>query len=558
MIPRPRMSWPAALVALVVLAVSGSALADGDLTTYDTGLSDMPDMVDQDQPSDHELLLPLGPLVIERGPKLDRNAFFPLFYQQIGKGDHPYSFLGVAPFYFRYRGGEGGQTKADVAFPFLWLKRTPSRLVLTVPPFFLEKWKGDGAYRAGVAPLLFLQRTPGLDFTVVPPVFFHFGTDSRKFVLATLFYYHRHRSDVDMGLPPIFFNGWNDKKGYLTIFPLVWHFENYVQDRSDTVVGPVWFGRRQNDWQLLLTPLIFMSGGESGGSFNLIPLFHWDSKKGGTRIVSPLGWYWKNPEKKVKGGGFLLYHQYDKGDFRFRTFAPFWFHWRSENMFRKSHFIFPVGYFDSGPIHRNVSVLGLVWDFHRFDEHRTTVVLPLFAHDKDLYREKHTTWVFPTFQYTKEQEKWQFNFHPLVYWSGGEEKTHQVIFPVWWRFAKPGKITQIAFPLWWDFQNLEKKKRGMSFFPFFWKFKRPQGDHTVILNGYYYKGEGKKNYRFVLFPLFGFGENQKSKYWKVLLGLVGFRKTELKDTLYLFWLPIKVRDDTPAPAAPAPEPAPAQ
>jgi hypothetical protein len=196
-----------------------------------------------------------------------------------------------------------------------------------------------------------------------------------------------------------------------------------------------------------------------------------------------------------------------------------------------------------------MSVLGLFWDFHRFHEHRTTVMLPLFAHDKDLYREKHTTWVFPSFQYSRDGDRWDFNFHPLVYWRDGVEKTHQVVFPVWWRFARPGKIHQVAFPLWWDFQNLEKDRRGMSFFPLFWRFERPKGDHTVVLNGYYYEGEGTgKDYRFVLFPLFGFGENeeQKSRYWKVLLGLVGYRTTEHRDTLYLFWLPFKVRDDTPA------------
>ena len=131
----------------------------------------------------------------------------------------------------------------------------------------------------------------------------------------------------------------------------------------------------------------------------------------------------------------------------------------------------------------------------------------------------------------------------IVFSRPGNGICHQIHLE---RFAKPGKVTQVAFPLWWDFQNFEKKKRGMSFFPLFWRFERPGGDHTVILNGYYWKGEGK-SYRFSLFPLFGFGESEKSRYWKVLLGLVGFRTSELKDTLYLFWLPIKVRDDTPKP-----------
>ncbi len=544
------MTCRAFLVACILALVSREALAAGDLTDHDPGQGAAPEDVEAPGPSSHELLLPIGPLVIERGPEVDRNIFFPILFHQVGKGKNPYSFLGVAPFYWRYRGGQNAERKGDVIFPFVWLFDRPDKLSLSVPPFYLEKWS-DGAVRAGLAPLVFVQRTPKLDYTVVPPVFFHFAKENRKFFMSTLFFYHRKGSDVDMGLPPLFMNGWNDKKGYLVVFPVAWHFENYTADRTDTVVGPVWFGRRGTDWQMLVFPLVFASGGKSGASFNVIPILHWDSKGGGTRVVSPLGWYWKSPEKDIHGGGVLNYHRYRKGDFTFQTFAPFWFNWRSDNVFKRSNFILPVGYFSSGPIHRNVSVLGLVWDFYRFEEHRTTVVLPLFAHDKDLYREKHTTWVFPTIQYSRDGEKWQFNVHPLAYFNGGEPKTHQVVFPVWWRFASPGKIAQIAFPLWWDFQNLGKGTRGMSLFPLFWRFERPEGDgdHTVVLNAYHWKADaGRKAYRFALFPLFGFGKDEqaKSSYWKILLGMVGWKTTEHKDYLYLLWLPLKVRDDTPA------------
>jgi hypothetical protein len=357
-----------------------------------------------------------------------------------------------------------------------------------------------------------------------------------------------------MGIPPIFFNGWGDKKAHFVIFPLVWHFENYVRERSDTVVGPAWFGRREGSWSFLLAPLVFFRGGQKGPGLDIIPLVHWDTLDGGNRVVTPLAWYWANKEKDLKGGGFLLYHRYREKDFSFQTFAPFYFGWRTDNMMRRSHLIVPVGYFDKSPIERNYSILGLWWDFHRFYEHRTLVLLPLFAHSKDLYRENHTTWVFPTFQYTRKEDVWQFNLHPVVYFKGGAPKTHQVVFPLWWRFKKPGKISQVAFPLWWDFQNLAKESRGSVFFPLFWRFEKPAGAHTVAPLAYHYKGGGgKQTWRFVFFPLFGFGKNEDKKetYWKVLLGFAGWRSNKYRDTLYLLWLPLKIRDH--ASPDPAPE-----
>jgi hypothetical protein len=371
----------AALLVLALLAAPGLASAQGagDLTTYDPGVTVAPEGVGIEKSYEKKLVVPAIPFYFERGPVVDRSIFFPLFYHQKKKGDEGSVFMGVAPFWWYYR-AKGA--RADAVFPFWWDFRKKDLRSVVVPPFFLERWSGDGSYRTGLAPLLFVQRTPGLDYTIVPPLAWQFRTDERKLVLVAPFYYHRKRSDVDMGLPPLYFNGWNDKKAYLSIFPLVWHFENYPLERSDTVVGPAWFGRREATWKFFLAPLLYFQGGEAGPGLDIIPLVHWDTMEGGSRLAVPLalGWYWRNDEKKIAGGGALLYHQYRQDDFLFRTFLPVYFGWQSDNMMRRSHLIVPVGYFDSGPIHRNMSILGLYWDFHRFDEHRTVAFLPLFAH----------------------------------------------------------------------------------------------------------------------------------------------------------------------------------
>ncbi|MBW2260783.1 MAG: hypothetical protein JRG91_02335 [Deltaproteobacteria bacterium] len=548
---------PALLVCAAVLLapVRAAAGGAGDITSTDPSLTAVPESVAIEDAYEKKLVLPLGPLFIERGPTVDRSIFFPLLFHQKKKGSSPSTFLGIAPIYWYYRGAEDGGTRADVVFPFWWYFAKGDRQSAVVPPFYYEKWQGDGAFRTGLAPLFFAQRTPKLDYTVVPPLVWHFETPKHKFVLVPPFFYNRKGTDVDMGVPPLFFNGWNDKKGHFVLFPLVWHFENYVRERSDTVVGPVWFGRRGDSWSFFLAPLIFFRGGKKGPGLDIFPLVHWDTLDGGSRVVTPLAWYWANEKAKVKGGGGLLYHRYRRDDFLFQTFAPLYFGWQHDNMMEKSHLIVPVGYFNSSPIERNMTILGLFWDFHRYDEHRTTVFLPLFAHSKDLYRENHTTWVFPTFQYTRKEKEWQFNMHPLAYFKGGASKTHQVIFPLWWRFTTPKKIHQVAFPLWWDFQNLGKQTRGTSFFPLFWRFEKTGGDHTVVLNSYHFKSsDDKKTYRYVFFPLFGFGkdEDKQEKYWKVLLGLVGWRSNKFKDTLYLLWLPLKVKDHAPTPE-PGPE-----
>jgi len=541
-----RAPW-AALVAAAVLADLPASAGQGDMTDYDPGVGSLPPAVDVEKAPKPRLILPIGPLLIERGPGVDRTLFFPLFFHQKKKGSEPSTFLGVAPLWWYYRGTGGRNQRGDVVFPLWWYFAGGDRKSAVVPPFFLERWAGDGSFRAGLAPLVFVQRTPKLDYTVIPPIAWHFGTERLKFVMVVPYYYHRKLDMVNMGFPPLFFNGWSSRKEYLVLFPILWHFGDKTSERSDTVAGPMWIGKRGQSWQYYLFPSLYFQGGKNGPGLDIFPLVHWDTKDGGTRVVTPLGWYWKNVDRKVSGGGLLLYHRYRQGDFLFQTFAPLWFGWQSENMMRTSHLVVPVGYFDRSPIERNISILGLWWDFHRLDEHRTLVLLPLFAHSKDLYRTNHTTWVFPTFQYTHTPEDWQFNMHPVLYVKGGGPKTHQVFFPLWWRFVRPEKIHQVAFPLWWDFQNLKKGTRGMTLFPLFWRFDRPSGTHTVVANTYHWK-DGD-SYRFVFFPLFGFGKDEDGggKYWKVLLGLVGWRSAKTRDTLYLLWLPIKVKDRTPAP-----------
>ena len=549
MIPRVRILVPLlAALAMAMLFPSRALCGPGDLTAYEPGLETFPEKAATEPTSqDPDLLVPAGPFVLQRGPLLDRTVLFPLFFHQKKKGEVSSSFLGISPLYFRYR--EGTTARGDVAFPLVWLFTRDDHETTVVPPFFLEKWTGDGSWRSGFAPLLFMQRTPTLDYTVVPPLAWHFETEKKKVVVVLPGYYRRKDRDVDLGVPPLFFNGWDANKGYLVAFPLVWHFENYYAEKSDTVVPPVWFGKREDGWRFYLFPLLYTRRNDEGSSFGLYPLVHWDNDGGGSRVVTPLGWYMRNEEEQKKGGGLLLYHGFRKKDFVFHGFVPLYFGWQTPSMMRRSHLVFPFVYTDQSPIHRNVSVLGLVWDWHAYDEKRTTVVLPFAAHSKDLYRENHTTWVFPTFQYTRKEGVWQFNIHPLVYTKGGDvEKTYQVAFPFWWRFTSPGKKSQLFFPLYGDFARTgEKSKHDIVVFPLYWQFARPGGTHRVVLNSWHWKGSGDgKAWRYMFFPLFGFGkdEQKNERYWRVLLGLFGYKTSEIKDTLYLFWLPIKVKDKT--------------
>lgn len=488
------------------------------------------------------LLLPLGPLFIQSDPDTFRLVLFPLFFHDVNRSERCSRFTGLFPFY-TWSNWEG--SRALVVFPFWWNFNLKKNSIYLVPPFYVEK-KDDRFHRFFITPLLFLQNSPKVSFQFVPPVFWRFSGEETKFIYSLLFYRWVKGDSSATGIMPLIFWGENEGKGYGVVFPLLWHFSNSAFGTSRTVFPPFYFFKELNNWKMGLIPILFANRIDDMTQATLLPLFH--LRKGKEErsllLVTPLGWYAKNEAKNARGGGLLLVHMYRSEEMKVSAVAPVYFRLSKPDLLLSSTLVFPFAYYSKSPVKRDLSVLGLVWDFHSYHEHRTFGVLPLFMHSKDLYRENHMTWVFPTIQYKKNPEETKVFIHPLFYLKKGGEKTYQVMFPIWWRFKQPQKLRQVGFPLFWDFTNQMTGRRTSVFFPLFVRFEKPEGTHTDFLLFYHWKGKknDRKSWKFALLPLLGFGRTEPDDfYWKILFGLLGYEKEEGKKNFYLLWLPINLK-----------------
>lgn len=246
-------------------------------------------------------------------------------------------------------------------------------------------------------------------------------------------------------------------------------------------------------------------------------------------------------------GGALLYHWMRGPHSRFDGFVPFYLGGSDDRDGSRWRYIFPFLFSSSSPVRRATVLFPAVWDFEESHRTRTTAVLPFVVHYRHLYEDVSTTWVLPTFQYSRRLDGWDFNFHPLLYLSESEDRSHQVFFPLWWRFQRPGSTHTVAFPLWWDFRS--EDSRFQVLFPFFWRNTTRDGQWTAFLNVVYASGErqGVPYWSLDVFPLFHVGRPAPEDVeWNLLLGLAGYGRRGSREWVDVFWVPAELHSDEEA------------
>jgi hypothetical protein len=463
--------------------------------------------------------------------------FFPIFFQS-WRGDGRKE-LAILPFYWRSRGplpGQGG----DVVFPFVWSFRHPERRTLILGNVYHSR--GTDSSAGGVAPLAFWGRSPTLSYQVVPPLFFRFAwTDGRGFTLAGLYFNHRQAGDrYRRGVFPLYWSGQRYGRKYHLGLPLVYHFEELATGNTTTVVPPLYVQSFNDGFGFGLAPLFFMTKRQQLSRYTLFPLFHYGQNSDGDRtFVSPLAWYRRQGDRRM--GGALLYHWSRSPTSRFDGFIPLYMRGTDETRGSRWQFIAPLLYTSRDPVRRRTVVFPVVWDFHLRHQSRTTAVLPFFVHRRHQDRNQHSTWVFPTFQYSRTPDSTAFNIHPLLYVSQKDDRSHQVFAPLFWRFHRPGSTRTVAFPLYWDFQQGDNRTLGL--FPFFWQGRTADGRWTAVLNVVHRSGtrQGVPYWSFNLFPLFRVGRPAPGDIdWQFLLGLAGYGRRGSRRWVDLFWVPVEL------------------
>jgi len=463
---------------------------------------------------------------------------FPLFYQSWTAAGREQVLL--LPFLYRSRGPAEGQG-ADVAFPFLWWLRSPERRTLVIGNVYRST--GETSSHTGIAPLIFWGNTASWSYQVGFPVYWRLmNRDGHGFTLAGLWFDHRiGEGEYRRGVFPLVWIGERQGRGYALGLPLVYHFWRHGEGSSTTVVPPLYVEQFADGYGFGLFPLIFYREREARRRLTLFPLFYYGSTGENRMFLSLAAWYRRTAEARM--GGVLLYHWSRRRDSTFDALVPLYLHGANTRLGSSWSYIFPITYVSSDPVRRRTVVFPVVWDWENRHVSRTTAVMPFYLHYRNMAENRSTTWVLPTFQVSRRPDGYSFNIHPLLYLSSDADRSHSVVFPIWWRFERPTGTSTVAFPLYWDFARTRSASRFSVFFPVVWRRSSDERSWTTVLNVVYASGErqGVPYWSFQFWPLFRVARPAPDDIeWDVLLGLAGYGRRGDRRWVDVFWVPVEM------------------
>lgn len=515
-------------------------------------------------------------------------VLFPLF---ANIQDKDLTFRQVGPVYFGVR---TKTLKADLVLPLFFSVRTPTRNTTALLPFFYSSHAGGVA--AGLLPLFAFGKSKEATWATTPLGFFY--KDEKVTRAAALLFYARLQKDKDdFGVFPLWFYTRRQTAQALFVLPFVYHSRDLAKNRSLTVLGPLFFGRRGPATFAGVAPL-FYGRNDGDGSFRffavpLVYISHRVGKPADDWVITPilgvnkngagfrfwLGPFYLRRQTPVTSAALfpLFYYTRDDKTRTTTSFAlPLWF--RTSNPGRSVTMVTPLFWHEQTLLRRLSVFFPLFLDVHKLHNSRLTAVGPVVPLVVRLWDQatRSTTWVFPPLlTWVKKRGD---GYHsavvfPLFWYSGGKERSTTVLFPLFYHVRRPASSFTALLPLFayrrdeqgtrtlfvpplltWA-RNYENGSRDRVVFPFVWHFKRPKqtttvffpvgahwsnekGHYTLVFNSYFYKGHGARAgaYRFELWPLFHVGRPRLGDLdWSILSGLVGYSREGVQRTLRLLW-----------------------
>ncbi len=524
------------------------------------------------------LIIP--PYISEKTSKTTFKTVLPLFYYKERKGEGATKDIGVLPFYWAHN---SKNMHARVYFPFYWRFRTPK---LKTDIVLLSHYsRSNTAFNFGISPIFYFGKNSkkGTSYQVIlPPLFWNFKKPDGGFTLALLYYDYRDKLDYQRGFVPFFFSSHkNDKTVTSVIPPLFWYVNDAINYKTTIVLPPLFLTLREKGWSAGLLPILYFARDKNWSRNMVMPLYY-GSRVGKLKshYFPVLLSYFKNSPNLKQGGIAVFYHWYKHEGKYFNMYSPLVWRWGNNRTLTSNWLVPPLFYRGKSPVLSNTMVGMIYWNFHDFHLKKTLAIMPLFSHQKNFKDKSTRTWVFPTFDFGKQQEGFHARLHPVIYIGKNSEKSHlvvapvlwhfnnkksknSVIFPLWWQFKnkkihrtsrvvfplwwqfddyKRDKYNRIIFPLYWDFHNKSAHSRTvMTFPPLYWRVRDKNSSRTGVLNISMHKGEKKGHsfWTFNIFPLLLFGKppSQYGARWEILHGLVGWRRQGSTRQFKFLWIP---------------------
>jgi len=338
--------------------------------------------------------------------------------------------------------GRSKDLSYDVIFPWLWSFRSPEESTTLIPPLFHVR---RGNWSIGSAALLAWwgrDRDKGSSWQVILPLFLasHADNGKKALYLSPLGGFRRDDSEGSHGLtwlaPPIL--RWHDRQSELESYLLLyWHYRDIPADATTTVVGPYY---QRTD------------------------------PAGSTRVVFPFFWYFHDRTQPATAHSLLPFYFHRHSPDERMTAAgvfPLWAYHRRFSDGGSSGGLFPFFFFGQRGERSHLVVAPLLWHF-RNQQSSTTVALPLWVRTHDA--QSSLTAILPLLFFTGHDHEASFHIQipllwhfadpgrgtsttiaplffrdvdrtgssagilPLVFWGSGSQRSHFVLFPLFWRF----------------------------------------------------------------------------------------------------------------------------
>ncbi|HEY0710273.1 MAG TPA: EB domain-containing protein [Polyangia bacterium] len=441
------------------------------------------------------------------------------FYWRNGEGERAETNLLVLPLFYRGTTPQGGTLVSPVGYYsrsgenrsgsvawLYWFRRDKNRAHDVVFPL-LWSFRGERSSTTILPPFAHLRR-PNYTLTTLFPIYWagknpSAGT-SWRLLLPIYFSRSREQGRVFSWLSPLGGYSRDDDAGTKTfgmwLPPMV--FRRDQQTELDMVAGLYWRYKNRTTGSSFLLAGPFYRGTDPGGSTTtLFPLF-WHFRDAATGATAhsffPLYFRRSHPRETLTAGGVF----------------PLWAYYRNHHDGGYGAGIFPLAFFGSRPDRGHGILFPLFWHFRdRVGE--ATVAAPFFYRFKD---RASSNWGIP----------------PLLFFAGSQQRTlggqtttdrSYIQFPLFWRFenGRTNNRTTVIPPVYvktgptgWSagvfpllFTASWAERSHFVLFPLFWHFNDKQADRrsTVVLNYLHRRHGGEVTD--ALFPLLHFRRGAK-------------------------------------------------
>ncbi len=469
-------------------------------------------------------------------------ALWPLFYLST-------KFGWAAPPLLSFKVGDPDHGKAfGMGFLLYFWTRSPESKFDLLFPFAISTRSKDSAFTYAV-PLNFYWRSKD-DQNLLSIPFFYRNVTPTGGTFASLLGYASVENKATTGAYLwLYWYGRSQASSYDVLFPLLWSFRS---PGANTTIFPPFFH--------------FRSKGSSLGTFALLAWWSSDTKAGSNwQLVLPF-YFRSSTENGAKT--FHLwptgtYQRDDKASARYLTMlVPPLIYWRDKTGEIDYELIYYHHHDIPGDAHTNI--LGPY--YHRDDPAGTTnVFFPLFWHFRDsatgatahsflpfYFRrnspdEKLTAaGVFPLWAYYRKFADGGASggLFPLAFFGSRKDRSHAIVFPLFWRFRKADAVSSLFFPFYYSasdkastttmvfpllyFAGRDDQGSYRFQFPFYWNLVDERSHTATTITPIYFSHADAKGYAAGIPPLFFWGGGGQQRHF-ALFPLLWWFRDDAKD-----------------------------